>query len=359
MKYPSKPGSAPRGPRPEGGRPAFGAKKAPSYGPKKQKGGPGKSSKLGKIPRPLYVKKQGPGRSSTEAFLSNPRNDKSAHSHPHARAHAHSGPSTRPASPSAFMAPKQPVQSENPFPMRINKYLSHVHKMTRKTADSLIEKGQIKINDKVAVLGDKVTENDIVEVQQEQLESMRKEYAYYAYNKPAGIVTHSPLHDEMDIKQVLMKNSSLAPYITKSLFPVGRLDNKSIGLLILTNEGRLTDRLLNPDYVHDKEYVVTTVQALPHFFKKHMEAGILIGDGKDGYKTKPAKVEIINPNTFSIVLTEGKRHQIRRMCEALRVDVRELKRIRVMNIRLGKLAPNTTRRIDGKELEDFLKSLGL
>lgn len=329
MKYPSKPGSAPRGPRPEGGRPAFGAKKAPSYGPRKQKGGPGKSSKLGKIPRSLHVKKQGPGRSSTEAFLS------------------------------ANMSSRQPVQSESPFPMRINKYLSHVHKMTRKTADTLIEKGQIKINDKVAVLGDKVTGNDIVEVRQEQLESMRKEYAYYAYNKPAGIVTHSPLHDEMDIKQVLMKNSSLAPYITKSLFPVGRLDKKSIGLIILTNDGRVTDRLLNPDYVHDKEYVVTTVQALPHFFKKHMEAGILIGDGKDGYKTKPAKVEIINPNTFSIVLTEGKRHQIRRMCEALRVDVRELKRIRVMNIRLGKLAPNTTRRIDGKELEDFLKSLGL
>lgn len=301
---------------------------------KKPKGGPGKSSKLGRVPRPQYVKKQGPGRGTTEAFLDRPKSKRSTF---------------------ATKAPVTTNQPENPFPMRINKYLSHVHKMTRKTADSLIEKGQIKINDKIAVLGDKVTENDIVEVKQEQLENMRKEYAYYAYNKPVGIVTHSPLHDEMDIKQVLMKNSSLAPYITKSLFPVGRLDKKSVGLIILTNDGRVTDRLLNPDYVHDKEYIVTTVQALPNFFKKHMEAGIQIGD----YKTKPAKVEIINPNTFSIVLTEGKRHQIRRMCEALRVDVRELKRIRVMNIRLGKLAPNTTRRIDGEELEDFLKSLGL
>lgn len=252
-----------------------------------------------------------------------------------------------------------PIERENPFPMRINKYLSHIHKMTRKTADILIEKKQIKINGKIAQLGDKVTEDDIVEVEQKELDSMRKNYAYFAYNKPVGIVTHSPEHDEMDIRQVLMKNSQLPPHITKSLFPVGRLDKKSIGLIILTNDGRITDRLLNPDYVHDKEYVVTTVQALPNFFKKHMEAGIQIGRGSESYKTKPAKIDIINPHTFSITLTEGKRHQIRRMCEALRVDVRELKRVRVMNIRLGKLAPNTTRRIDGKELEDFLKSLGL
>ncbi len=343
MTQNTRPGSAPRGPRPErpfskGGtgkrgpaKPSLGHKDAPAKRsfPKKAKGGPGKSSKLGKIPRPLYVKKQGASRSSTEAFLAKPR--------------------------SAGAAPNRVPMPENPFPMRINKYLSHVHKMTRKTADSLVRKGQIKINEKTAVLGDKVTENDIVEVGQEQLESMRKDYAYFAYNKPVGIVTHSPLHDEMDIKQVLMKNSSLPPHITKSLFPVGRLDKKSVGLIILTNDGRVTDRLLNPEYVHDKEYIVTTVQELPHFFKKHMEAGIMIGD----YKTKPATVELMGPNTFSITLTEGKRHQIRRMCEALRVDVRELKRIRVMNIRLGKLAPNTTRRIDGKELEDFLKSLGL
>jgi 23S rRNA pseudouridine2604 synthase len=251
------------------------------------------------------------------------------------------------------------MDPNNPFPMRINKYLSHVHKMTRKTADILVEKKQIKINGKTAILGDKVTENDIVEVEQKELESMRKDYAYFAYNKPTGIVTHSPEHDEMDIRQILMKNSSLPPHITKSLFPVGRLDKKSIGLIILTNDGRVTDRLLNPSYVHDKEYVVTTVQELPHFFKKHMEAGIQIGDGKDGYKTKPTKVEIMAPNVFSITLTEGKRHQIRRMCEALRIDVRELKRIRVMNIRLGKLAPNTTRKIEGKELEKFLQDLGL
>jgi 23S rRNA pseudouridine2604 synthase len=347
MKFPSKPSSEPRGPRPEGGR------STSRTGPKKPKGGPGKSSKLGKVPRPLYVKKQGSSRTSTEAFLA--KTHGTAIPRPIQKTFA---PST---GQGAFApAPSHsPIESANPFPMRINKYLSHVHKMTRKTADSLVAKGQIKINDKVAVLGDKVTENDIVEVKQEQLESMRKEYAYYAYNKPVGIVTHSPLHDEMDIKQVLMKNSSLAPYITKSLFPVGRLDKKSVGLIILTNDGRVTDRLLNPEYIHDKEYIVTTVQTLPHFFKKHMEAGIMIGDEKNGYKTQPAKVELMGPNTFSITLTEGKRHQIRRMCEALRVDVRELKRIRVMNIRLGKLAPNTTRRIDGKELEDFLKSLGL
>ncbi len=326
--------------------------------PKRTKGGPGKRSKMNAKPQPriTFTKK---GRSAfnpmgadqDENASINPAFPAAQTSTPSEHANLHGNSFAR--------GHGSPIEPENPFPMRINKYLSHIHKMTRKTADILIEKRQIKINGKIAVLGDKVVEDDVVAVEQKELENMRKDYAYFAYNKPSGIVTHSPEHDEMDIKQILMKNSSLPPHITKSLFPVGRLDKKSIGLIILTNDGRVTDRLLNPDYVHDKEYVVTTVQELPHFFKKHMEAGIQIGQGENGYKTKPAKIDLMAPNVFGITLTEGKRHQIRRMCEALRVDVRELKRIRVMNIRLGKLAPNTTRRIDGKELEDFLKSLGL
>ena len=340
MKFSSRPGSAPRGPRSEGGpasspsaRPKrqfatsktgpkstsagpakpqerrFG-KPAMPYGkpassmnsgaknfsrPKKAKGGPGKRSKMNAKPQPriTFTKK---GRSAfnpmgadqdenapinpafPSAHASTPSEHANLHGNSYARGHG------------------SPIEPENPFPMRINKYLSHIHKMTRKTADILIEKKQIKINGKIAVLGDKVVEDDVVEVEQKELENMRKDYAYFAYNKPSGIVTHSPEHDEMDIKQILMKNSSLPPHITKSLFPVGRLDKKSIGLIILTNDGRVTDRLLNPDYVHDKEYVVTTVQELPHFFKKHMEAGIQIGD----YKTKPAKLELMSPTVFGI-----------------------------------------------------------
>lgn len=250
---------------------------------------------------------------------------------------------------------KSPIPKVDLYPMRINKYLASIHKMTRKVADSLIEKGQVKINKKVAVLGDKVMENDIVDVVQKEIDIIHKDNAYYAYNKPVGIVTHSPEPHEKDIKDALLASSGLPPYIVKTLFPVGRLDKKSQGLIIVTNDGRVTDRLLNPNSPHEKEYIVSTVQELPSYFKRRMEGGMEIGD----YITKPAIVKIIDPKTFSIILTEGKRHQIRRMCEALRIDVRDLKRVRVMNIRLGSLKSGNIRKIEGKELTVFLRSLGL
>lgn len=248
-----------------------------------------------------------------------------------------------------------PIPKTELYPMRINKFLSHEHKMTRKTADALIEKGDVKINGVVAKLGDKVSETDKVDVVKKEIDEIHKDNFYYAYNKPVGIVTHSPEPHETDIKSSLMKNSGLPPYISKNLFPVGRLDKKSEGLIIVTNDGRITDRLLNPNSPHEKEYTVSTVQELPSYFKRRMETGMKIGD----YITKPTVVKIINPKTFSIILTEGKRHQIRRMCEDLRIDVRELKRVRVMNIRLGSLKPNQVRRIEDKELQIFLASLGL
>ncbi len=248
-----------------------------------------------------------------------------------------------------------PIPNTELYPMRINKYLSHEHKMTRKTADALIEKGDVKINGTVAKLGDKVLESDRVDVTKKEIDQIHKDNYYYAYNKPVGIVTHSPEPHETDIKASLMKNSGLPPYVAKNLFPVGRLDKKSEGLIIVTNDGRITDRLLNPNSPHEKEYTVSTVQELPSYFKRRMEGGMKIGD----YTTKPTIVKIISPKLFSIVLTEGKRHQIRRMCEDLRIDVRELKRVRVMNIRLGSLRPNMVRKIEGKELEIFLDSLGL
>lgn len=248
-----------------------------------------------------------------------------------------------------------PIPKAEPFPMRINKYLSHAHNMTRKTADSLIELGKVKINGKVAGLGDKVIEKDAVEIEGKAVQDAHKDFAYFAYSKPIGVVTHSAKPGEIDIQNRIIASSSIPPHIAKKLFPVGRLDKKSYGLIILTSDGRITDRLLNPDRDHDKEYVVTTVQNLPSFFKKHMEHGITIGN----YTTRPTKVEIINDNTFSITLKEGKHHQIRRMCEALRLDVKDLKRIRIMNINLGKLTPGQARRIEGKELEKFLNLLGL
>jgi 23S rRNA pseudouridine2604 synthase len=237
-----------------------------------------------------------------------------------------------------------PPKPEAPlYPMRINKYLALKNYATRRGADTLVEKGQVFINDSRAVLGDKVNENDKVEVHNR---GKAKEYIYLAYNKPRGIITHSPQHGEKEVKEDIP---------IRDVFPVGRLDKDSTGLLILTNDGRVTDRLLNPKHAHDKEYIVTTKNNLRSSFKAKMEAGVKI----ENEMTKPCKVDIINENTFRITLGEGKKHQIRRMCVALFQEVDTLKRVRIMNIILGKVEEGSYRKIVGEELKVFLTALGL
>jgi 23S rRNA pseudouridine2604 synthase len=139
------------------------------------------------------------------------------------------------------------------------------------------------------------------------------------------------------------------------VFPVGRLDKDSHGLIILTNDGRVTDRLLSPTRDHEKEYRVQTKLKIGENFKSKMETGVNI----EGYDTKSTKVELLNENNFRIVLTEGKKHQIRRMVVALFNEVQDLERTRVMNIQLGKLRDGAYRTIEGDELSSFLKALGL
>lgn len=235
------------------------------------------------------------------------------------------------------------MKENSDFPMRINKYLAHKGISTRKGADLLIEKGKVFINGKKAVLGDKIHKEDTVEV----MDSKKKvPFQYFAYYKPVGITTHSPQHGTKDIQSVVP---------IKGIFPIGRLDRDSEGLIILTNDGRITDRLLNPEYAHEKEYAVRTVNKLRSSFKEKMEKGVNI----EGYITKPCKVKILGDFTFSIILTEGKRHQIRRMCSNLFQDVATLKRTKIMNIKLGNLKPGEYRKIEGEELETLLSSLGI
>lgn len=227
------------------------------------------------------------------------------------------------------------------FPMRINKYLARAGYATRRDADALVDKGLVLINGVKALLGSKVSETDEVTVEQK---GPQKKYVYYAYHKPVGVVTHSPQLGELDVVQ----SSGL-----KDVFPVGRLDKDSHGLMILTNDGRITDKLLNPNSSHEKEYSIMTVNTLRPSFKENMEKGVDIGDAV----TKPCKVRITGDKTFNITLTEGRHHQIRRMCEAMHNDVKHLERVRVMNIRLGRLPPNEYRKIEGEELETFFAGL--
>lgn len=215
---------------------------------------------------------------------------------------------------------------------------------TRRGADLLIQKGLVKINGRKAELGDQVQNGDKVVVGKDS--SPEKKKIYLAYYKPQGVVSHSPQQGETDISQALKR---------QDVFPIGRLDKNSYGLIILTNDGRITDRLLNPESPHEKEYLVKTFHPLRPSFEKHMAQGVDIGD----YVTKPCKVTRVSENSFKIVLTEGKKHQIKRMCVALHQDVADLKRVRIMNIKLGNLKPNQFKPIEGKELETFLKLLGL
>lgn len=232
---------------------------------------------------------------------------------------------------------------EEKYPVRINKYLALQNICSRHEADNLIAEGRVKINGRVAVLGDKVNEGDRVEVS-----GVSKKLAYFVFNKPKGIITHSPQKGEKEIKDIVD--------LPEGIFPLGRLDKDSTGLIILTNDGRLTGKLLSPEQKNEKEYFVKVTNPIDQAFIEKLSQGVRLDDG---YVTQPCRATKINKKKFSIVLTEGKKRQIRRMCEALGNQVEELERVRIMDLKLASLAPGDFREIKGKELADFLKKVGL
>ncbi len=234
------------------------------------------------------------------------------------------------------------------YPIRINKYLAEKNYATRKGADELIQKGLVTINMRKAVLGDKVWESDKVLVNEK--ENVKK-YVYFAYNKPIGISTNKDNDGKhiLGVTKFTLKDSTQV----QKVFPIGRLDKDSHGLIILTNDGRIVDKLLSPQYIHEKEYIVKTEKPFTDNFLQNMQNGVAIG----GYKTKKCKAWRKNKNTFHIILTEGKKHQIRRMCEALHHKVTDLQRIRIMNLELGQIPLGKYNEIKGLELKQFLALL--
>lgn len=229
------------------------------------------------------------------------------------------------------------------YPMRINKYLAAKKIASRREVDELIVQGKVKINGRKAKLGEMISENDKVE-----LEGDLKKLVYLAFNKPQGVVTHSPKEGETGIADILKYGGKV--------FPVGRLDKDSRGLIILSNDGRITDRLLNPASYHEKEYEVRVDNLITNVFIKQMSGGVSLGGG---YITKKCAVEKIDDFSFSIILTEGKNRQIRRMCEVLGYEALDINRVRIMNIKLGNLKPASYRMISGEDLSGFLRDLQL
>jgi 23S rRNA pseudouridine2604 synthase len=248
-----------------------------------------------------------------------------------------------------FIKPRgpSPIPKGELYPMRINKYLALQGHSTRREADTLIQKKAVLVNGRIAQVGDKILEGDSVEVRRN---TRPGRYTYLALNKSVDVDTHK---EDTGTENIF---DSLPPEVKQlKLFPVGRLDKASHGLIILTNDGRITDRLLNPEHAHEKTYEVRTKQPLRTTFKENMQNGVLI----EGYMTKPAKVNILGEKAFRIVLTEGKSHQIRRMVAALHNEVADLRRMSIMNIKIGALKGGTYRTIEGDELAEFLQSLGL
>ncbi len=208
---------------------------------------------------------------------------------------------------------------------RINKFLSEAGYCSRREADKLIEAGRVTINGVVPEMGTKIAPTDIVHVDGKEVENTKKDFVYLAFNKPVGIVCTTDTSVEKD---------NIIDYINypKRIFPIGRLDKPSEGLIFLTNDGDIVNKILRASNNHEKEYIVTVDKPISQTFVNRMSDGIYLEDL--GKTTKKCKVKRINSHTFSIILTQGLNRQIRRMCEYLTYEVQTLKRIRIMNVKL-------------------------
>ncbi len=206
---------------------------------------------------------------------------------------------------------------------RINKFLSESGYCSRREADKLIESGRVKINKNVASLGSKVYAEDRVTVDNQKIHKKRTKNTYLAFNKPKGIVCTT------DTKR---EKNNIIEYINypSRIFPIGRLDKASQGLILLTNDGDIVNKILRAKNKHEKEYEVIVDKPISENFLIKMSNGIPILNTV----TRKCKIKKINNNKFNIILTQGLNRQIRRMCEYLGYQVKQLKRVRIMNIHL-------------------------
>lgn len=230
---------------------------------------------------------------------------------------------------------------DTPKQTRINKYLSEVGYCSRRAADKLIAEGRVTINGKVPEMGTKVVTGDEVKVDGEAVSTPKDKPVYIAFNKPIGIVCTTDTRVEKD---------NIIDFINypKRIFPIGRLDKPSEGLIFLTNDGDIVNKILRARNNHEKEYLVTVDKPITPDFLKKMRNGIPILDTV----TRKCEVNQLSTYQFRIILTQGLNRQIRRMCEYLDYRVKKLKRIRIMNVHLD-LPVGTWRDLTDKELEQI------
>ncbi len=226
--------------------------------------------------------------------------------------------------------------------VRLNKYISECGYCSRRAADALIDEGRVTIDGKVATLGDRVEEGQLVCVDQKPL-AIEERKVYIALHKPVGIVCTAEKREKDNVIDYLN--------LPIRVYPMGRLDKDSQGLLLLSNDGELMNQLLKANNGHEKEYVVTVNRPLNDTFVQRMAGGVPILDRI----TAPCKVEALGEKTFRIVLTQGLNRQIRRMCEYLGYQVVKLERVRVMNITLEGIAYGKYRELTADEVDDLRK----
>ncbi len=220
----------------------------------------------------------------------------------------------------------------------LNKYISSTGVCSRREADKWIDAGKVKINEKIAKKGNRVFPNDTVFVDNKAIGAKPKSI-YIALNKPPGITCTTDLKDRDNIIDFVGHS--------ERIFPIGRLDKPSSGLILLTNDGDIVNKILRVENNHDKEYIVKVTQPITADFVQKMGAGIPILDTI----TRKCKVEKISQYVFKIILTQGLNRQIRRMCEYLGYSVVTLKRVRIMNINLDKLEVGKWRDLTPRELK--------
>ena len=208
---------------------------------------------------------------------------------------------------------------------RINKFLSEAGYCSRRAADKLIDQGRVTINNIVPEMGTKIAPNDVVAVDGEVINAKQDAFVYLAFNKPTGIVCTTDTRVEKD---------NIIDYLNypKRIFPIGRLDKPSEGLILLTDDGDIVNKILRANNNHEKEYIVTVDKPISQTFINRMAGGIPLEEL--GKTTNPCVVKKINSHTFKIILTQGLNRQIRRMCEYLTYEVETLKRVRIMNVEL-------------------------
>lgn len=229
--------------------------------------------------------------------------------------------------------------------MRINKYISETGICSRRVADKWIEEKRVTINGKLAELGSSAEHGDDVRVDGKPIGNKKKP-VYIALNKPVGITCTTELHVKGNIVDFVNHK--------ERIFPIGRLDKDSEGLILLTNDGDIVNKILRAENNHEKEYIVTVDKPVTPAFVDGMSRGVRIL----GTKTKPCKIVPLGEKMFKIILTQGLNRQIRRMCQAFGYSVVKLKRIRIMNITLDPLKKGQWRDLTDKEFTDLMKLTG-